>query len=167
VGFVSQWKVIFHVWSTLVYQIREIVMDSHSDEETHYACEEVMWQDNSYNPVCVWALPPKPQRRVVHTFTWGVQREKQWSCPHNERVYSSQRSFVLCGNNYFAGCGDKSILWPVLTKFWRQTISPTWGDRSGIFLRFWLWHYTWDIQFKAGFGITGWKWSSSAPHSTD
>ena len=80
---------------------------------------------------CVWALPPKPQKRVVHTFTWGVQREKQWSCPHNERVYSSQRSFVLCGNNYFADCGDKSILWPVLTKFWWQTISPTCGDRSG------------------------------------
>ena len=81
---------------------------------------------------CVWALPPKPQKRVVHTFTWGVQREKQWSCPHNERVYSTQRSVVvLRGNYYFAGCGDKSILWPVLTKFWRQTISPTWGDRSG------------------------------------
>ena len=31
---------------------------------------------------------------------------------------------------------------------------------------FWLWHYRWDIQYKAGWRTTGQKWNSLAVHST-
>ena len=31
-----------------------------------------------------------------------------------------------------------------------------WQKRK--YLRFWFWHYRWDIQFKAGFRTTGRKW---------
>ena len=79
--------------------IREIVMDSDSEEDTHYACGETDEQQagpssrrfSNTPPAspdfsasssedeedvgnvtgqqlqpCVWALPPKPQKRVVH-----------------------------------------------------------------------------------------------------
>jgi hypothetical protein len=82
-------------------EIQGIVMDSDSEEDTHYACEETDEQQagpssrriSSTPPAspdfsasssedeedvgnvtgqqlqpCVWALPPKPQKRVVHTF---------------------------------------------------------------------------------------------------
>ena len=59
---------------------------------------------------CVWALPPKPQKCVVHTFI-GAPKGKSSEAAHITRVHSTQRSaVVLCGNYYFAGCGDKSIL---------------------------------------------------------
>jgi len=89
-------------------QIREIVMDSDSDEDTYYACEMDKKQagpssgrssntqptspdfsasssedeDNAANVAgqhpqpCLWALPPKTPRRVVHLY-WGPRREKQ------------------------------------------------------------------------------------------
>jgi len=34
-------------------------------------------------------------------------------------------------------------------------------------LSFWLWHYRWDIQFKADWRTTGRKWNSFALHSMD
>jgi len=37
---------------------------------------------------------------------------------------------VLRRNYYFAGCGDESLLPPVLRQFWWQTFYPAWGDRS-------------------------------------
>jgi len=95
-------------------QIREIVMDSDSDEEKHYACEE-MGEEHTGPPSrrssitqpespdfsasssededdvgnvagqqpqpCVWALPPKPQKRVVHTFI-GASNGKSSEAAH-------------------------------------------------------------------------------------
>ena len=94
--------------------IREIVMDSDSEEETHYACGETNEQQAgpssrrfSSTPhaspdfsasssedeeavgnvtgqqlqPCVWALPPKPQKRVVHTFT-GASNGKSSEAVH-------------------------------------------------------------------------------------
>src|SRR5215510_12917317 len=80
-------------------QIREIVMDSDSDEGQYYASEDAVPRPPSRRPSisqpaspdfsassskdeddvanvggqqpqpCLWALPPKTPRRVVHTFT--------------------------------------------------------------------------------------------------
>ena len=85
-------------------QIREIVMDSDSNEEKHYACEEMdeeqpgppLRRSSITQPAspdfsasssededdvgnvagqqpqpCVWALAPKPQKRVVDT-SWQI-----------------------------------------------------------------------------------------------
>jgi len=86
-------------------QMREIVMDSDSDEEKYYASEDT--EDEPRPPSrrsssppspdfsassseeeddvgnvagqqpqpCLWALPPQPRRRVVHTFPNGKSRE--------------------------------------------------------------------------------------------
>ena len=124
-------------------QIREIVMDSDSGEETHCAFEMDEEQSGhssgrSYitQPASpdfsasssedeedvgnmtgqrprpgVWALPPKPQKRVVHTFIGAPQR-KSSEAVHITKEYTplDVALVVLYGNNYFAGCGDKSIL---------------------------------------------------------
>jgi hypothetical protein len=95
------------------YQIREIVMDSDSDEEKHYAYEMDVEQpgtpsrrpsitqpaspdfsvsssedeDDVGNVAgqqpqpCVCVLPPKPQKRVVHTFI-GASNGKSSEAAH-------------------------------------------------------------------------------------
>jgi len=99
-------------------QIREIVMDSDSDEEKCYASEETQDEpvprppsrrssisqpaspdfsasisedeDDVANVAgqqpqpCLWALPPKTQRRVVHTFT-GARDGKSSEAAHVTR----------------------------------------------------------------------------------
>jgi len=96
-------------------QIGEIVMDSDSDEEKHYACEELdeveqagpsSRRSSITQPAgpdfsasssedeedvgnvtgqqpqpCVWALPPKPQKRVVHIFI-GASNGKSSETAH-------------------------------------------------------------------------------------
>ena len=44
-------------------------------------------------------------------------------------AFLASAAFLL-GNCYFAGCGDESLLPPVLRQFWWWTFSPMWGDRS-------------------------------------
>jgi hypothetical protein len=38
---------------------------------------------------CLWTQPPKPRRRVVHTFIGALQQEKQGSCTCNKQVHST------------------------------------------------------------------------------
>src|SRR5215510_15568478 len=86
-------------------QMREIVMDSDSDEEQYYASEDAVPRPPSRRPSisqpaspdfsasssedednvtnvggqqpqpCLWALPPKTPKHVVHTFTWAPNRK--------------------------------------------------------------------------------------------
>ena len=98
----------------------------------------------------------------------GVTNEKRSEAAHITRQSTPLRVLLL----FFV----ETITMPVvemnrchhqfLRQFWQQTSSPTWGERSGN-VRFWLWHYRWDIQYKADWRTTGWKWNSFAVYSTD
>ena len=76
-----------------------------------------------------WTVHPEPRSRVVHTFIGDRNGKKQWRCTHNERDHSTLRYATILRENYFTGCGDESLLPPVPRQFWRQTFSPTWGDK--------------------------------------
>jgi len=106
--------------------IREIVMNSDRDEETHYACEEMdeeqpgpsSRKSSITQPAipdfsasssedeedvgnvtgqqpqpCVWTLPPKPQKRVVHTFI-GASNGKSSEAVHITKE-STPLNFLL------------------------------------------------------------------------
>jgi hypothetical protein len=108
---------ISHVkWARLLSrnQIREIVMDSDSDEEKCYASEDM--EDEEPHPPSrrsSISQPPSPDfstssSEVDDDLLGAPQREKQGSCTRNERFHSTYRSAaVLHGNYYFAGCGDE------------------------------------------------------------
>jgi len=169
-------------------------MDSDSDEEKYYACEEL--DEEEPDPSClrssitqparpdfsasssedvedvgnvtgqqpqpgVWALPPKTQKRVVHTFI-GASNGKSIKGAHITKE-STPLSFLLL---FFAEI--ITLLFVETNRYYDQFLQNSDDGQSPqrevteaeIFAFLALILQMGNLQFKAVFRTTGRKWSS-------
>ena len=124
------------------------------------------WAGQQPQP-CLWTLPPKPQTPVVHTFIGPPNRKS------SEAAHITRESTPLCILMLFFA-EFITLLVVNTNRNYHQFLdnfedgpSPNVRWQKQKCLRFWLWHYRWDIHFKTDWRITGWKWNSFALHSMD
>jgi hypothetical protein len=124
-------------------QIREIVTDSNSDEEKYYASDtgdeeeprppsrqssisqppspdfsvssseyedEVGIVTSQQPQPSQWTMSPESRRRVLHTFIGG----RNGISSEGANITTETAPFCVLRENYFTGCGNESLLPPVL-----------------------------------------------------
>jgi len=113
----------------------------------------------------VWALPPKPQKRVVHTYI-GASNGKSSEAVHLTKE-STPLSVLLL---FFAEIITLLVLdtnryYDQFLQNFNDGTSPQREVTEAVIFAFLS--LTLQMIFKAGFGTSGRKWSSFVVHSTD